>query len=305
MRNPLVSIAMPVRNCEGTLAVAVRSILHQEFSDWELLLIDDGSNDLTATIASSFADQRIRVISDGFHAGLPSRLNQAVRLSRGVYFARMDGDDVAYPERLLCQVDYLEQHLDVDLLASSVVVFRNDGSVIGQRAVCESHDWICRRPWASFPMPHPTWMGKIEWFRRHPYNPGAIRTEDQELLLRTYQHSRFAGLPQVLLGYREDRLQLSNICRGRANYVEAVLRHSRPQGKSGDALLSLLAHSARLAEDVLAIGSGLDHLVLRHRARPVSAEVRNRWREVWANNASPLEVADKQHEVFEHVWHCH
>lgn len=282
--DPLVSIGMPVRNCEHTLAAAIRSILRQTYQHWELLIIDDGSTDRTVDIVCSFEDARIRIVGDGFHVGLPARLNQAVRLSRGQYFARMDGDDICFPERLRRQVEYLEDHPGTDLLATSVVVFRGDGEVLGERRCPASHEEISRRPWGSFPMPHPTWMGRTEWFRRHPYDIRAVRAEDQELLLRTHAYSRFAGLHDVLLGYREERLRLASISRGRISYVTAGLRYFLGKRELGYAVALTCGHSFRMLGDVVAIASGLEHRLLRHRARPVTGTLRHDWELVWACN---------------------
>src|SRR5262245_7924035 len=74
---PLVSIGMPVFNCEKTLAIAIRSILNQTYDNWELLLMDDGSIDRTLDVARSFDDPRISVVTDHSHKGLVPRLNQA------------------------------------------------------------------------------------------------------------------------------------------------------------------------------------------------------------------------------------
>jgi glycosyltransferase involved in cell wall biosynthesis len=141
MESPLVTVGMGVRNCEHTLGPAIASIINQTFQNWELLVIDDGSSDATMSLASSFNDPRIITISDGIivldrkHHGLPGRLNQAVKLARGKYFARMDGDDIAYPERFRRQVDFLEVNSDVDLLATAMIVFKDDGTVLGCRPV--------------------------------------------------------------------------------------------------------------------------------------------------------------------------
>jgi glycosyltransferase involved in cell wall biosynthesis len=86
---PLVSIGMPVFNCERTLSTAIQSILNQTYSNWELIIIDDGSRDKTLEVANSFRDPRIEVINDGQNQRLPIRLNQAIALSRGKYFARI------------------------------------------------------------------------------------------------------------------------------------------------------------------------------------------------------------------------
>lgn len=282
--DPLVSIGMPVRDCESTIATAIRSIVYQSYTHWELLVVDDGSRDRTLERVCDVCDPRIRIIYDGCHAGLPSRLNQAIGLSRGQYFARMDGDDVSFPERLQQQIAYLEAHPWIDLLAAGVVVFRGNGVVLGQRLCPTEHEEICRRPWGSFPMPHPTWMGRTEWFREHPYDARAVRAEDQELLLRTYAHSRFAGLPEVLLGYREERLQLGRISRGRMNYVKAGLREFLQEQQWTKAVALTAGHGLRMLADAVAIGSGLEHRLLRHRARPTSKALLRRWASVWELN---------------------
>lgn len=291
--HPLVSIGMPMRDCESTIATAVRSMVNQSYEHWELLVVDDGSSDRTLEKVCDFCDPRIRIIYDGRHAGLPTRLNQAVGLSRGRYFARMDGDDVSFPERLQRQITYLEAHPCIDLLAASVVVFRGDGVVLGQRLCPTEHEEICRRPWGSFPMPHPTWMGRTEWFREHPYDPRAVRAEDQELLLRTYAHSRFAGLPEVLLGYREERLRLGRISRGRMNYVKAGLRQFLREQQWSNAVALPFGHGLRMLGDTIAIESGLEHRLLRHRARPASKTLLRRWASVWElNRSDELEFAN-------------
>lgn len=215
---PIVSIGMSVYNCEKTVAASIQSILNQTFRDWELIIIDDGSRDGTLTVAGQFDDPRIRIVDGQQNLGLPSRLNQAVQLSRGKYFARMDGDDIAYPERLAKQVSFLDQHPEVHLLATWMVAFKDDASLVGLRPAPASHAAICAHPWAGFPMAHPTWMGKIEWFRANPYWPDAVRMEDKELLFRTYAKSNFmpgrgaAGLPRKLTVVQEKLARQKELC---------------------------------------------------------------------------------------------
>ena len=104
---PLITVGMAVHNQSELVGAAVRSILNQTFSDWELLALDDGSSDRIQSVLRSFTDCRIHVIHDGRRLGLAARLNQLVDMSQGLYFARMDADDVAYPERFQRQVDFL------------------------------------------------------------------------------------------------------------------------------------------------------------------------------------------------------
>ncbi|MDZ4874009.1 MAG: putative glycosyltransferase EpsE [Chroococcidiopsis cubana SAG 39.79] len=214
---PLVSIGMPVFNCEQVLTSAVNSIVNQTYQNWELILIDDGSKDKTLEVANSFSDPRIKVISDGLNLKLPRRLNQAISLSKGKYFARMDGDDISYRERLQLQVEYLEKHPKVDVLGTQILVFDGEGNPRGKSVSKVSHVEICSRPWAGFSLAHPTWMGRTEWFRKNQYRTRAIRMEDYDLLLRTYNISCFACLPNILLGYRIESLSLKKILTARYN----------------------------------------------------------------------------------------
>jgi glycosyltransferase involved in cell wall biosynthesis len=277
----LISIAMPVLNCEHTLAMAIRSIILQSHRNWELLLIDDGSIDSTIRFAERFADPRIRIIQDGCHKGLPARLNQAIGAARGEFLARADGDDVSFPERLESQLQFLQTHKDVDLVGTDMLVFKQDGCVLGRRICGCTHREICRRPWAHFPLAHPTWMGRTEWFRRFGYSESAVRMEDQELLLRSWNVSRFAGIPEVLVAFREDSISLRKALAGRLNYVRAVRSKAHAGGRHWF-WRAALGHGAKAIVDVIAVATGLKYRLLRSRARPATLDLAVAWQNLWS-----------------------
>lgn len=278
---PLVSIGMPVRNCQATLQIAVRSILAQTYPRWELLLIDDGSSDNTLRIAQGFADPRIKVYSDGESRGVPTRLNQAIAMAQGKYFARMDGDDVAYPQRLERQVNYLEQHPNVDLVGTWVIVFGSAGIPLGKRAGPETHTAICAKPIAGFPIAHPTYVGHLDWFRRYGYRNEAIRTQDQDLLLRSYRFSRFANVPEILLGYREEQIGLKKILASRRFFSRSLFQEFQRQGRLDLAIRAMTEQGIKAIVDCIAVGTGLKYRILRHRALPITDEERREWARVW------------------------
>jgi glycosyltransferase involved in cell wall biosynthesis len=279
---PLVSIGMPAFNCGETLAVAIRSILNQTYDNLELLVMEDGSSDRTLEVARSFSDPRIRVCTDDSHGGLVPRLNQAVQISCGKYFARMDADDVAYPERLERQVEYLQQHPEVDLLGCSMLMFKDDGVAFGCRPTPENHEEICRRPSSGFRIAHATLMGRVSWFRGHPYGLGAPRAEDYDLFLRSYTTSRFACLCEILYGCREDRLLLRKILVGRYGVAKAAAREFTSRRKHSTAAGAVLKQLGKAHVDVFAVLTGLDYRVLAHRARPLHEDDLQRWTEVWS-----------------------
>src|SRR5512145_1176450 len=118
--SPLVSILMPLRNEERFLPAALASLQRQTFSAWELLAVDDGSNDGTAVIlaAAAATDPRIRVLQNPAR-GLVPALNHGLAACRAALVARMDGDDISHPERLATQVALLTTKKEIGLVACS------------------------------------------------------------------------------------------------------------------------------------------------------------------------------------------
>jgi glycosyltransferase involved in cell wall biosynthesis len=277
---PIVSIGMPVYNGAQTIAHAICSILSQTFRGWELIVVDDGSTDNTFEIAASFDDPRI-IVAKGENKGLSTRLNECVSRARGKYFARMDQDDIAYPGRLQYQLEFLLSHPEVDLVGGWVVVFNDQGSAYGARRSPLTHDQICAHPWKGISLAHPTWMGKSDWFLRNQYSTDAPRTQDQDLLLRTYKKSRFATVPEIVLGYREDSLSLSKILLARRDMCKTMVRIACEQHMFMTAALGIIGLVAKGLVDTLAISTGLKYHILRHRATALRDEEEVEWRTVW------------------------
>lgn len=278
--SPLITIGLSIYNGAATLADAVNSIRSQTYENWELILIDDGSRDGSARIAKSFPDPRIVALSDGLNKGLPARLNEAVTLAKGKYFCRMDQDDIAFPERLQTQVEFLEAHPDIDLIASSVVVFRDDGSLTGVIEVSQSHETIGRHPWKGFYFPHPAWMGKRSWFTAHRYVPTADGAEDQLLLYSAFDASRFAGLREVLLAYREDSRSFRKMFKRRLVFWREIGANALGRRKFMDALLLSILQPLRIVGDFLNIGLGVKSA--RNTLGPVDAQTTSIWASVWS-----------------------
>jgi len=276
MTEPLVSIVMAMRNAERTLQPCLRSLLQQTCADWELLLLDDGSQDRSPEIAAAVGDARIRLLSDGKHRGLPVRLNQGIALARGKYVARMDADDIAYPQRLARQAAFLDANSAIDLVASRAILFDNDGTATGLFPFPgNDHAAICAWPWRGFVFAHPTWMGRTAWFRRHPYSEQALKAQDQELLLRSYQDSRFAVIDEILLGYRQEGVSVAKSFAGRRVYCGALLRQARGAAGWTRAVRGLGYHAAALLKDALLAGRRNPL-----RQRPTS-EQEAAWQRLW------------------------
>jgi len=200
MSRPVITIAMPVYMAQKTVEEAVRSVLDQTFSDFELLVTDDGSTDDTVMIIQSIHDPRIIYISDGRHLGIAPRLNQMIARAKGEFFARMDADDVMMPYRLEKQLAFLREHLEADVVGSRVIPFSEERREKRETGRVWSEEGSYTRVDS---LNHPTIMGRTEWFRNHPYNEVYSGVEDYELWLRVKNEATLLQMNEPLLYYRE------------------------------------------------------------------------------------------------------
>ena len=226
INQPLVSILLPVFNGGKDFLPAVKSIIDQTYCSWELIIIDDGSTDGGLEQIIELNHPQIRIVQNKKNEGLAVVLNQAIHLAQGQYIARMDADDLSYPDRLERQVAFLEANSDIDLLATRAILF--DGinyEPLGMLPWNEFHSAIVENPSAGIKMPHPTWMGKATWFRENLYAiPEVVRAEDQELLLRTMLKSKFHTIPEVLLAYRRATPAFQKRFKARVSLLNAQIK---------------------------------------------------------------------------------
>ena len=267
-------------NSEATVGAAVRSLQLQTLEDWELIVIDNGSSDRSASIVKEFDDARIRLVCETSCTVLATRLNQAVALSRGDFIARMDADDVCFPERLARQVERLRQDPQLDLVGCGAVVFTDGTELLGELPAELNHEEITARPFHGFPLPHPTWCGRADWFRNHPYDPDIIGAEDQDLLLRTFRTSKFGSLETVLFGYRQNQLHLRKPLPGRRALVRSLWRYARQSGQFWSPIGGIARHVIKGAVDIATIGLGLNHLAQLYRLEPVSPSIMQQWQDL-------------------------
>jgi glycosyltransferase involved in cell wall biosynthesis len=280
---PLVSIGLQFFNNERTLHLAIASILSQTYRNWELILHNDGSSDRSLDIAERFADPRIRLFTDTANLKRPNRLNASLCLAQGKYYAIMDGDDIAYPERIFKQVEYLEMNPSVDLVGAGMLVFGKNGEAIGKRQPPLTHAEIVSTPWAGFPIAQPTFMGRLDWFRRYYYDERALGgVEDQDLLMRSYRTSTFANRPSILMGYREPGLSLKKIVAARYAFIKIMTRCYPGRSNRAWLVRSSAGQLMKVGLDCIAIGLGLKYRLLRHRANPINADEAEKWRKIYS-----------------------
>lgn len=220
---PKVSVIMPVYNGEKYLRPAIESILQQTESDFEFIIIDDGSTDSTENIIKSFSDSRIRYIRTN-HSGIVIALNTGISKSSGLYVARMDADDISLPRRFEIQCQYLDQYKDIAICGTWADLINERGEVVSEM---------------NFP---PKEIGVKDLFLHNPFIHSSVmirrdvlisvglykksfrHAEDYELWSRLLASHNGVNISEKLLQYRKHENQITVTKRFNTRYKGAVIR---------------------------------------------------------------------------------
>ncbi len=200
---PKITVVLPVYNGEKYLRETLESILQQSFTDFEFLIIDDGSTDNSRAIINSFGDKRIRFLQNPKRLKLAGALNRGFKEAGGEYIARMDADDISHPQRLQKQLDFMEVNQHVGMCGSAIEIFGEDQT--GRTDVYPaSAEKIEAYALFDSPFCHPSTMLRKRVFHEHAllYDGSYYPTEDYELWTRALAKFPTANLSHVLLKYR-------------------------------------------------------------------------------------------------------
>ncbi len=200
-----ISVVMPVYNAEEYVGAAIESILDQTYSDFELIVVDDGSLDGSCAIVKEFArrDPRIRLVSIE-HGGQSAALNVGIAAASGEYIALFNQDDIALPERLAAQRKWMQSR-NLDVCGTNAKRFGDDTRLLW---FPEDSDTITTELLFRCALLQPTVMARASVLKSHPHLPGATFC-DYELWLRLAPLYRLGNMPQILLQYRTHPHQLS------------------------------------------------------------------------------------------------
>ncbi len=200
-QHPLVSAIIPVYNARHTLGGAVASLVRQTYANIEVIVIDDGSTDESASVAEKVGDPRVRVIRRP-HEGLDAALNTGCRLAQGKYIARLDADDLAYERRIERQVQYLEEHSAVGLLGTWATIEQEHGPQWTFRPPVDDSQLRRYLLWDN-PFIHSSVMfPRSAFFAAGGYQEGRRTDEDYRLWVRIAHKWSIAILPEPLVTYR-------------------------------------------------------------------------------------------------------
>lgn len=200
--NELISVVLPVYNGEKYLAEAIDSILQQTYTNFELLVIIDGSKDGSLAVAQSYNDTRIKIFDLPQNLGLVGALNKGLELAQGEYIARMDQDDISLPDRFQYQIDFLKKNPSIGILGTTAETF---GRQIHVQRMPATNTEIKLELVFKSPICHPTAMFRASVVKQFSlrYDPNFKDTEDWALWHNSASMGvQMANLPQVLLKYR-------------------------------------------------------------------------------------------------------
>lgn len=207
MRKPqasdkLISILMPVHNEEQFLSESIDSILTQTYSNFEFIIVDDGSTDATPKILKKYArqDRRIKIITLK-KSGLAHALNVALSQAQGHYIARMDADDVSLPQRFEKQVAYLQKHTNIIAVGAQAELIDEYGQSLGLKSFPSQPKALYKLMCVTMPIQHPLLMTYAHIMKQCAYENHST-AEDVSMFFQLLTYGDFSNVPHVLLQYR-------------------------------------------------------------------------------------------------------
>jgi len=228
---------MPVRNGADWLRQAVESVLHQEWRDFELIVVDDGSGDDTVALLKELArgDDRIVLLRQA-PQGIVVALNRGLAAARAPLIARLDGDDRARPDRLARQLAFMQAHPDVGLLGSAAEKIDETGTVIGRITPPSEPARLATMLARTNPFIHSTVMMRAALVRELGGYRAAFRdAEDYDLWLRVAETSGIASLPEPLIQYRWHGSNLTRLNAIRQSFSVRLAQRSAACRRAGAA----------------------------------------------------------------------
>lgn len=204
---PKISVVMPVYNSEAYLGEAIDSVLNQTFQDFELIIIDDASQDRSKEIIGSYTDPRIILIINEHNIGVAKSLNKGIDKSTGRYIARMDSDDICREDRFMKQYLHMEQNSHIAVCGSFAEIIGNGEQLnypTEPGEIASSLFFYCC-------ITHPTVMMRREFLDQHNLRyPEQYKAEDYKLWVDISRTGRISNIPEILLSYRRHSTQVTS-----------------------------------------------------------------------------------------------
>ena len=205
MKAPILSVIMPVFNGGKYLSLSIESILKQTFNDFELLIIEDGSSDVSVDTIQAYAakDSRIKIFSNGETKGIAYSLNKGLKMAIGKYIAQMDADAISLPGRFENQLSFLELHPEVGVVGTSYQVIDQQGTLLNTVHPPRTDVLIRWELLFQNPLAFPTVMYRADIGKTCTYNETCVDCEDYEFWTRFLGRSKGVNLEECLVLSRQ------------------------------------------------------------------------------------------------------
>lgn len=204
---------MAAYNSSAYISEAISSVLSQTFKDFELLIVNDGSSDNTVNIIHSFEDERIRLIHNPENRGLVFTRNRALEEAKGDYLAVLDSDDVAPPDRLHLQYEYMINHPETALCSGHADIIDDRGKLTGEKFIVPTGDHVEMYMLFGNPFINSSSIFKTSVFRELNGYTNYALAEDFDFFLRVAENYIVTNIDHVLVKYRKhgDNTSLSTL----------------------------------------------------------------------------------------------
>jgi glycosyltransferase involved in cell wall biosynthesis len=295
MSLPKVTILMPLYNAENYLHCAIESVLSQSFRDFEFVIINDGSTDSSREIVNFYSDNRIRFIDRKTNHGLVYTLNEGIAVAKGSLIARMDSDDINFPERIEEQVAFLENNQEVGIVGTSIECIGSKGQRIGVWEhplddLTIRWDLLFRTSFA-----HPTVMIRSHIIHEYNlrYSTSFYPSEDYDFWTRLLLHTKGANIRKPLYKYRIHKNNTSNTKAFKQYQNSTLVAFYHVQRTFPELEISLeTMHNMR----VMFVGGGTDKRIKGEDAKNLLALYLNLL-ERFSNNFPPLNSNELRHRA--------
>lgn len=198
----LVSVIIPYYNDEKYIERCLQSVLDQSYSNIEIILIDDGSQEILENVLYRFKDERIKIYRNKENKGIVFCLNKAIRLSQGKYIARLDADDFMHKDRIMQQVDFLEQNHQYAVVGSNHILIDEQENILRYVSFPEENKEILFYKYFFNPISHPTTLFRATIFNEFQYDEEYLYCEDYLLWFRISEKYKIANIPQYTTYFR-------------------------------------------------------------------------------------------------------
>ncbi len=241
-----ITVLMPCFNAENFISDAIQSVLCQTFTEFELLIINDGSTDHTIDLVKSFDDKRI-IILEQENQGVAVALNFGLKYARAPYIARFDADDICFTDRLEKQYEFMSSNPECIVVGSGAEYIDNSGNYIFTHfPLVNSHEEIQLLPYNICPFIHASVMYKKDPIKKIGYNINAHSFEDHLLWLQIKHLGKMYNMPEPLINVRLNPGSFTMDERKRSREFRRIknkaLIEETINKEEGDRLLAIISH---------------------------------------------------------------